>query len=1470
MADLIFEGTDNRFWVSLSTGTGFTTPQMWVVHDNGASNSFIPGQAQYADVNGDGMADLIFQGNDNQFWVSLSAGVGGFTTPTSWVQHGGSFIAGQAQYADLNGDGKADLIFQGTDNRFWASFSTGSSFISPAIWMVEGGSFVAGQAQYVDLDGDGRKDLIFQGNDNQFWTSLTNATPYPDLLSYITNGLGVQTVIFYKSLTDSMMYTKGTDAVYPYQDIQDATYVVSQFTQSNGVGGINSTGYTYAGLKRHLTANVSIGFTSVQVTDPAGLVTTAWYNQTLGGTEGTVASSATTYGSRTLKSIVNNWTPQISPSCATCTVAFLASTQEQTWDLDGTVFPSVTTSYSNPDTFWNPQTITVSTSDGYTKTTSNVYNNDTTNWYLGQLLQSQVTAHAPGQTDVTRTSSFSYDGVNRLLTETIEPSQSAFTVTTTYGDDSFGNRVSKTVSGTGIATRSESQPYDARGQFPASKTNALNQTEIYNSYDARTGALTSMTGPNNLTTTWIYDGFGRKTQENRADGTWTIYSYQLCGSGFYCPPLAVTAVGTQSSGASIVWTYQDMLGRLVRTAHVGFGNAWVYQDTAYDNLGRVVKVSEPSFNDPPTIFTTSIPDALGRPISVTVPGNRTTTTTYSGLTTSVTNPLNQTRTVVKNSQGQVMQATDAGGTTYYQYDGFGDQTQLTDVANNVTTMTYDLRGRKIAMHDPDMGNWSYTYDALGELISQKDAKNQTISMVYDKLGRMTSRTTPEGTSNWTYDTSTYGIGKLALMSGPDGNSESYSYDSLGRPSSVTTSIGGATYTVATSYDAASRVATVTYPNNGFELQYYYDPNQYGFLTEIKNATTGASYWKINPNGVDAHNRITSEIFGNGLTTAHDYDPNTGYLLDIRTGVGGAAGVQNLAYVFDSIGNLSQRIDNNQGGLSEQYGYDGLNRLTSVSGPAPKTYQYAVNGNLTYKSDVGAYTYPTNGTQPHAVSSIAGTLNTSFTYDANGNQLTGNGKTLTYTSFNKANTISANGQTDTLSYDANFNRIVKSNSNGTTVYIGKLYERISSGTSVTQKNYLFAGNIAVGVYTVNSDGTSNMRYFHTDHLGSIDTITDESGNVVQHLSYDAHGKRRNPNWTDATTTIISLTTRGFTRHEMDDEIGLINMNAREYDPILGRFITPDTIVQTPFSSQGLNRYSYANNNPLSYWDPTGHGWFKKLRKAVQNIVHAQTQLIFHPSVRNIFNLVQSQPGMHYVDKSLMRDKWAREGLMLASSVCGPVAPACAAGAASYTTMLMGGSSTDAFRSGAVAWGSSAAFKTVDSWKTMSLADAGEKIISSGVIGGITSKLQGGNFNDGFESSVISTAARIAWSTIVETQTGVPGGCEAKCVEARPGLEPLSGYTNKPLSVALMDPAANNFSFKVLPGDSPTLGSEGGLFSIIADHIPGMNAVADMHDALNPSDIISGAGGHVWFVGSMVISAGVSYSALQYGYHYVDHQ
>jgi RHS repeat-associated protein len=127
----------------------------------------------------------------------------------------------------------------------------------------------------------------------------------------------------------------------------------------------------------------------------------------------------------------------------------------------------------------------------------------------------------------------------------------------------------------------------------------------------------------------------------------------------------------------------------------------------------------------------------------------------------------------------------------------------------------------------------------------------------------------------------------------------------------------------------------------------------------------------------------------------------------------------------------------------------------------------------------------------------------------------------------------------------------------------------------------------------------VRYFHTDHLGSVVAVTNETGRVIERMAYDAWGKRR---FTDGTSdnkdSLVGLTTdRGYTEHEMLDELGIIHMNGRIYDPYIGRFMSADPIIQDPYELQSHNRYSYVMNNPLFYTDPSGYSAWNRFRDNV---------------------------------------------------------------------------------------------------------------------------------------------------------------------------------------------------------------------------------------------------------------------------------
>ena len=130
-------------------------------------------------------------------------------------------------------------------------------------------------------------------------------------------------------------------------------------------------------------------------------------------------------------------------------------------------------------------------------------------------------------------------------------------------------------------------------------------------------------------------------------------------------------------------------------------------------------------------------------------------------------------------------------------------------------------------------------------------------------------------------------------------------------------------------------------------------------------------------------------------------------------------------------------------------------------------------------------------------------------------------------------------------------------------------------------------------TKNPAGTEQTLYFRRDHLGSIDAILDSG--IVDVLAYDPFGERRADTWASqipsaALAEVLAnedtRTKRGFTDHEHLDEVDIIHMNGRIYDPRLGRFLNADPIVQAPAYSQSYNRYAYTFNSPLSFVDPSG--------------------------------------------------------------------------------------------------------------------------------------------------------------------------------------------------------------------------------------------------------------------------------------------
>ena len=248
--------------------------------------------------------------------------------------------------------------------------------------------------------------------------------------------------------------------------------------------------------------------------------------------------------------------------------------------------------------------------------------------------------------------------------------------------------------------------------------------------------------------------------------------------------------------------------------------------------------------------------------------------------------------------------------------------------------------------------------------------------------------------------------------------------------------------------------------------------------------------------------------------------------------------------------------------------------------------------------MGAYTY--DPVKKHQVTS-AGAW--SFGYDLNGNMTSGRGRTISWTSFNYPSCISTTSScsgsaiysqfsyTPDRQYWKQVSNYPPNGSNptlATTIYVGGLLEKVTAGTNTDFRHLIQAGSSTI-VVSRQSNGVNSVYYLNSDHLGSSVVFNGTSPTV--YTIYDAFGRRRSGSWSGAPTSaemsaIAGVTREGYTGQTMLDNLELIHMNGRVQDPVIGRFFSADPFITEPMNTQGYNRYSYVDNNPLAYIDPSG--------------------------------------------------------------------------------------------------------------------------------------------------------------------------------------------------------------------------------------------------------------------------------------------
>lgn len=522
-------------------------------------------------------------------------------------------------------------------------------------------------------------------------------------------------------------------------------------------------------------------------------------------------------------------------------------------------------------------------------------------------------------------------------------------------------------------------------------------------------------------------------------------------------------------------------------------------------------------------------------------------------------------------------------TTTYAYDALDNLTQTRDHAGNLVTMTYDQLSRKLTMSDPDMGAWIYTYDKVDNLKTQKDARLITTTFTYDAVNRVTRKDYSDTTADvtYTYDDPVVAFSKGRLTKVSYGvDRMSFIYDALGRVVSETKKIDGQFFTVARSYDLLGRVTTLKYPDGEVVTTTY---NNQGAVERV--ASSAQVY--VSNLDYNAAGQATKIVYGNGVVSDYTYNPLT-LRLDRLVSQGASGVLQDFTYTFDNIGNVKTITDAVHTG-TQAFLYDDLDRLIQATGSyGVRTYAYDAIGNLTLKDGV---TQVYADVRPHAISSTSD--GKTFTYDANGNRKTlvdaiGT-TTYTHDTENRLTQVTAPTGTTKFAYDGDGGRVKQiSPASVITRYVGELAEKTGSRTT----KYVFAGSVRVAA----KESTGMLRFYHSDHLGSSNVITDGAGLVVELAEYTPYGslnRREGP----------ANVPHKFTGQRLDASTGLYFYQARYYDTSVGRFLTADPFVQAPADPQTLNRYSYCRNNPINFVDPSGYGWFSKLIAAIVAIVVA---------------------------------------------------------------------------------------------------------------------------------------------------------------------------------------------------------------------------------------------------------------------------
>ncbi|WP_407509334.1 RHS repeat-associated core domain-containing protein [Elizabethkingia anophelis] len=784
-----------------------------------------------------------------------------------------------------------------------------------------------------------------------------------------------------------------------------------------------------------------------------------------------------------------------------------------------------------------------------------------------------------------------------------------------YKYDGFGNIVEKsTTNSVDTMTQTEKSQYEAKGRSVAKKTDNLG-LETYVEYNDW-GQTTKITEPLGAITENKYDGWGKleisrsnlngtstSTYERLEDGSRKVTQYAPDGipKDTYTNKLG-QQYSVRSRGFNRTYINEDM--------EVTVGDTYTYINTRYDMLGRKISETESYLNnEEPKWNNINYDDSVFPAVVTTTAFNgKTIKTTISGRTI-ILEELNGYKRITNKTTdalGNVVSSEDKGGIINFTFNAAGEQLTA-QYGSNVVTTKYDVWGRKSEFYDPSNGLYKYEYNGFGQIKKEVSPRGYK-EYFYNDKGQLVDETEKSNIVGLTDKSISVSYNDKGLLTEKIGvsNGKNYSttiiYDTFGRLLERTEKSNGRTYVQKNIvYDNLSRLVSYekgvtsggVYTKTMIENVY---DNWSGWMYQIKDKLSGTILWRLyESNG--SGQALRSRFGASDITNTYDYN-NFLSQTEHRSTKGLLFGSR---YTFDAVKNeLKERFRQGNFALDEIFTYDDNNRLVEWTNPKTggvSSNKYDIKGRIVENDQLGVIqfgntnkVYQPTGAKLSAIGK-QNYLNAEIQrviYNENNDPLyiqskkgdvrfeyglTNMRQLVTY---GQAAPVGNNGTIEdfaTSDWEGEFTKYYSEDGS---------IEVVHNNTTGEEKHILYIGgtpyesNILYLKDFTQSNGS--YKFLHKDYLGSILAISDEEGNLVQETHFDAWGR--------LAAGGTNLLDRGYTSHEHFEDIGIIHMNGRLYDPLLRRFLNADENIQDPYNTQVYNKYAYVINNPLIYNDPSG--------------------------------------------------------------------------------------------------------------------------------------------------------------------------------------------------------------------------------------------------------------------------------------------